>query len=149
MQKGACRAYFGQKNLFCFWHKKKKIINTICMKKVNVFLLVLASLFVGFINGFFGGGGGMVCVPMLEKFLNIPSKKAHATAIAVIVPLSLISSVIYVLKSQVDFGQVLWISIGVCVGGFLGAILLKNINSKVLRVIFALIMMAAGIKMFF
>lgn len=119
------------------------------MKKVNVWLIIGASIFVGFVNGFFGGGGGMVCVPMLEKVLGISNKKAHATAIAVIVPLSLLSSAVYIYKSKIDWMMVLWLSIGVCVGGFLGAIFLKKINSKLLRFIFAIIMLVAGIKMIF
>ena len=129
------------------WHKNAKQTNNINMKKVNIWLLILASVFVGFINGFFGGGGGMICVPVLEKFLHLDNKKSHATAIAVIVPLSLISSIVYITKTSVNWIQVLWVGIGVCAGGILGAILLKKINSKILRFIFATIMLVAGIKM--
>lgn len=89
----------------------------------------------------------MICVPILENCLHIDNKKAHATAIAVIVPLSLISSGIYIFKTNIDCIQILWVGIGTCLGGFLGAILLKKINSKILRFIFAIIMLAAGIKM--
>ena len=45
-------------------------------------------------GSFFGGGGGMVCVPILQKVLFLESKQAHATAIAVIFPLSLIVSIL-------------------------------------------------------
>lgn len=114
-----------------------------------MWLLIVASIFVGFINGFFGGGGGMICVPVLENFLGLDNKKSHATAIAVIVPLSLVSSIVYITKTSVDWMQILWVGIGVCCGGILGAILLKKINSKILRFIFALIMLAAGIKTIF
>ena len=41
----------------------------------------------GFINGFFGGGGGMVCVPVLTGALKLSQKQAHATAIFFILPL--------------------------------------------------------------
>lgn len=130
-------------------HKKVKQTNNINMKKINVWLLILASVFVGFVNGFFGGGGGMICVPVLEKFLHLDNKKSHATAIAVIVPLSLVSSIVYISKTSVNWMQVLWVGIGVCAGGILGAILLKKINSKMLRFIFAIIMLVAGIKTIF
>ena len=52
---------------------------------------------VGFICGFFGGGGGLVCVPVLERVYKLPTKQAHATAIMVIFPLSVISSFIAIL----------------------------------------------------
>lgn len=89
----------------------------------------------------------MLCVPLLEKCLKISNKKAHATTIAVIVPLSLVSSIIYFLKNDLDVFNLIYTSIGVFVGGALGAVLLKKFSGKVIRVIFAIIMLAAGIKM--
>ena len=74
---------------------------TVCMSKVKRgFLSVLVGCFVGFINGFFGGGGGMIAVPTLAKFYDLEEKKAHATSIAVILPLSIASSIIYLFKEE-------------------------------------------------
>ena len=53
------------------------------LKKVMV---VVFSGAVGFVNGFFGGGGGMLLVPLLEKAMKCPVKKSHATAIAISYP---------------------------------------------------------------
>ena len=44
----------------------------------------LTGIISGFINGFFGGGGGMIVVPMLINLLGFSPKQAHATSIAVI-----------------------------------------------------------------
>ena len=71
-------------------------------EKVHKLLLVLSGAVIGFLNGFFGGGGGMVCVPILEKVLGLDSKHSHATAIAVIFPLSLISAFIYVINGVIE-----------------------------------------------
>ncbi len=120
--------------------KKDKKIN-----KKDIFIIILASILTGFTNGFFGGGGGMLCVPLLESSLKIDNKKAHATTIAVIVPLSLMSSVVYIFKNEMDWMKVLFVSIGVATGGFLGAMLLKKLNSKIIRSIFAIVMCVAGI----
>ena len=102
------------------------------MKKFfKVVLNVLLSALIGCVNGFFGGGGGMLCVPFLEKTAGLPTKKAHATAIAVIAP----------------FPQ-LWYSVGgVTAGGIAGALLLKKLPSWLVGGVFALMMMAAGIKL--
>ena len=48
------------------------------------------GLVTGFANGLFGSGGGTIVVPAMERFLKVEEHKAHATAIAVILPLSLL-----------------------------------------------------------
>ena len=102
---------------------------------------------IGFINGFFGGGGGMICVPTLEKALKLDNKRAHATAIAVIFPLSLISCAIYIFKGSIQSLPLLTVGLGVLAGGIAGSISLKYIPSKVLRIIFAIIMFVGGVRL--
>ena len=46
----------------------------------------------GILNGLFGSGGGCIVVPAMEKFLKMDEKKSHATAIAVILVMSAVSS---------------------------------------------------------
>ena len=55
----------------------------------------------GLVNGFFGGGGGMVLVPLLAKKLS--QEKAFATSIAIILPLCLLSAGIYTYRGHMDF----------------------------------------------
>lgn len=107
----------------------------------------LFALIVGFINGFFGGGGGLVCVPTLERIYGLETKKAHATAIGVMLPLSIISSIIYIINNNFNFNITISVTSGVLIGGFLGAIFLKKLNPKVVRWIFILILFSAGIRM--
>ena len=64
---------------------------------------------VGFINGFFGGGGGMVLVPLLEKVLGCPVKKSHATAIAIILPVSLAGAITYIISGFFEWTPALLI----------------------------------------
>lgn len=120
-------------------HKKSQI-----GKKI---MLLLLGGMIGFINGFFGGGGGMICVPTLEKALKLDNKRAHATAIAVIFPLSLISCAIYIFKGSTQSLPLLTVGLGVLAGGIAGSISLKYIPSKVLRIIFAIIMFVGGVRL--
>lgn len=108
---------------------------------------VLCSIAIGLTNGFFGGGGGMICVPLLENIYEIDNKKSHATTLAIILPLSIVSSVIYFFENNLNFNDLIFITIGVVVGGVIGAVLLKKLNSKIIRIIFALVMVIAGIRM--
>ena len=110
-------------------------------------MLLLLGGMIGFINGFFGGGGGMICVPTLEKALKLDNKRAHATAIAVIFPLSLISCAIYIFKGSIQSLPLLTVGLGVLAGGIAGSISLKYIPSKVLRIIFAIIMFVGGVRL--
>ena len=105
---------------------------------------ILGSV-IGFVNGFLGSGGGMIAVPMLEKVKKLESKKAHATAIAVMFPFSLISGAVYILNFELD-----WLVLGIMtaaatVGGVLGCFALKKLPGKVVRVIFAFLMAFAGV----
>lgn len=120
-------------------HKKSQI-----GKKI---MLLLLGGMIGFINGFFGGGGGMICVPTLEKALKLDNKRAHATAIAVIFPLSLISCAIYIFKGSIQSLPLLTVGLGVLAGGIAGSISLKYIPAKVLRIIFAIIMFVGGVRL--
>ena len=114
--------------------------------KRNFFLFFVGGL-IGVINGFFGGGGGTVGVPVLEKFLKLENKKAHATCIAVILPLSIVSAGVYVFSGAIESGLFLFVGSGVLIGGIFGSLLLKILPAKAVRAIFALILLAGGIRL--
>lgn len=101
----------------------------------------------GIFNGLFGSGGGTIVVPCMEKFLGFKTHKAHASAIAVILPLSVISAFIYVNSVDLVFRDILFICLGGIAGGFLGAKLLNKISTKWLHRIFGLFMIAASVRM--
>lgn len=111
--------------------------------------VILIGAIIGLINGFFGGGGGMIVVPVLEKFFHMPQKKSHATAIFVILPISIASSIIYITKNSVKFGAGWPIILGVIGGGALGTVLLKKINNGVLKIVFAVLILVAGVNLLF
>lgn len=91
----------------------------------------------------------MVVVPLMTFLLRLKTKVAHATAIAVILPVTLISAVIYCAKGYFDFKTGLPSGIGVVVGGAVGAWLLGKLSAKRITRIFALVMLAAGVKLLF
>ena len=99
-------------------------------------------------NSLFGGGGGMIAVPMLQK-TGLKEKEAHATAILLILPVSLLSFVFYAWKGLYDFSVLIPTSLGVTVGGILGARLLGKLPVKTVNLLFAFLQFAAGVFMFF
>ncbi len=107
----------------------------------------IIGILTGFANGLFGAGGGTIVVPCMERFLKIEEHKAHATAIAVILPLCILSMFIYLRNSDIDWVMVTIISAGGLVGGYVGARLLNKISGKWLHKIFGIFMIAAAVKM--
>lgn len=110
---------------------------------------VAGGLLVGLANGFFGGGGGMLCVPLLNKALKEETKVSHATAMLIILPICVASAATYVAQGFFDLGATLAVGGGVIAGGVAGALLLKKLRSEAIAIIFAVLMTAAGVKMAF
>jgi hypothetical protein len=116
-------------------------------KKKKLLLLILAGIITGFVNGLFGGGGGMIVVPMLIMLLGYPVKTAHATAILIILPVSIVSGILYAAYGAFETGTGLPVMLGILIGGIAGAKLLSKLKSGIVTKIFSFVMLAAGIKM--
>lgn len=115
------------------------------MKKT--ILSALVGTVVGFANGLFGSGGGIMLVPALQRYFNIETHKSHATALSVILPLSILSALIYIRGDAVNWQAVALITAGGVPGGYVGARLLNKLSSKWLHRIFGAFMIAASIRM--
>ena len=110
---------------------------------------ITAGMLTGAVNGIFGGGGGMVAVPLLSKMLGFEDKQSHATAIFVIAPVCAASAIIYIINGYAALDVIIPAAIGTVAGGFLGAYSLSKFSSSAVSYIFIAIMFAAGIRMLF
>ena len=119
------------------------------MKKIAKWKILLFGALIGVINGFFGGGGGMVVVPLLTKLFDIEQKKAQATALFVILPISLVSTIVYMCHNSIAFSSGWPVILGIVLGGVVGAKLLNKLNNRVVKYIFIGFMMLGGIGMLF
>ncbi len=117
--------------------------------RIRRLLSCFAGLLIGAINGLFGAGGGMLAVPVLTYLLDLDEKSAHATAIAIILPLCAISSIVYGVSIDYDLLVIIPTVIGVMIGSFIGAKLLKKLSDNVLAFLFYGLMLFAGFKMIF
>ncbi len=114
-------------------------------KKENL-ISAAAGLTIGAVNGLFGAGGGMLAVPFLKK-LGFEQKDAHKNAVAVILPISIISAVLYLWKDYVNLSDAyVYIPTGV-IGALIGAWILKKISPVWLKRIFGGFMVYAGIRL--
>ncbi|MCK9478403.1 MAG: sulfite exporter TauE/SafE family protein [Firmicutes bacterium] len=115
------------------------------MKKT--FLYAVIGIISGLINGILGAGGGTVIVPALEHFLHLPQQKAHATAISIILPTTIVSAFLYSKYWMTEGKTTLIVALFGMAGGFVGAKMLKKLSGKTIRIIFAISLMVAGVRM--
>ena len=113
----------------------------------NVKERLLSGSLIGIINGLFGGGGGMIAVPVLTELLGYPQKEAHATAIAVIAPVCAVSAVSYIIGGYAHLSVIIPAALGNVAGGVLGARLLGKLPQIAVQLCFVVVMLAAGIRM--
>ena len=142
--------------------KSKKVVKNGKLRKIFIMaginqkdkrrknaLKTAVGLVAGLINGLFGGGGGMIVVPCLKYFLKYKTDAAHATAIAVILPISVLSGIFYTAFGNFEWYSALFTTVGVTAGGTVGAFLLKKLSAKPITLIFSVVMALAGVKMLF
>lgn len=113
------------------------------------FKRIISGLFTGIVNGIFGGGGGMVIVPLMKNMLGYEEKPAHATAILVIAPVCAASAAAYIAGGYFSAAVVIPAAIGSVAGGILGAYLLNKLSSFWVNAVFLIVMLAAGLRMLF
>lgn len=108
--------------------------------------MIVFGFFIGLINGFLGAGGGTVAVPAL-KGAGLSAKESHENAIAVILPMTVLSAVLYLSDGRVSIGDALpYIPAGL-IGACIGTFLMKKISSVWLTRIFGGFMIFSGVRM--
>lgn len=109
--------------------------------------LISIGIVAGLVNGLFGSGGGTIVVPSLVLFMDLEDHKAHATAISIILPLTIISTIIYLFKNTIPFKLSLYVMMGGVIGSYIGAKSLNKIPVNILRKIFGSVIFYTAIRM--
>lgn len=108
-------------------------------------------IFIGFgaglINGIFGAGGGIIVVPALTFFFDVEQHKAQATAISIILPFAIISSLVYYMKGFVDFETTFHVALGSVMGSYIGSKALTRFSDTALRKFFGVFIILAALRM--
>ena len=119
------------------------------MKQENVSLwkCLLAGLAAGFVNGFFGAGGGMVLVPLLIWLVGLPDKLAFSSAISIILPLCIVSLVIYGRHDMLPLSDALPYLIGGAGGGVLAGLWFQKVPAKWLHLALGALILLGGVRL--
>ncbi len=104
----------------------------------------LAGAAAGAANGAFGGGGGMVLVPVLSRWSGLPQRRLYATCVAVIFPVCAVSAMVYLARGGISWETALPYLAGGLAGGFVGGKLYGKIRVQYLRWMFAAFLLYAA-----
>lgn len=106
----------------------------------------IAGLLGGGINGLFGGGGGMVLLPLLTRWRGLEARNAFATCVAIIFPMCCVSTAVYLWQVRPALGLVLPYLAGGVAGGIIGGMTFEKIPTRVLKIIFGLFLLYGGVR---
>ncbi|MGG0288415.1 sulfite exporter TauE/SafE family protein [Peribacillus butanolivorans] len=126
----------------------KKGIDDVPLDQVtfNKWLAAILALIIGLGSGIVGAAGGFLLVPIMLVVLKIPTRVTIASSLAITFISSIGATVGKISTGQVDFYPALIMVIASLIASPLGAISGKKMNTKILQVILALLILATSMK---
>lgn len=111
----------------------------------------ISGIAAGIVNGLLGAGGGVIVVFALAAYSKEKGEESirdsFATTVACVLPMSIISAASYASTLKADISGFSSFMLPAVAGGIIGAVLTDKINTKTLKMIFALLTIIAGINM--
>ncbi len=108
-----------------------------------------AGFLIGILIGATSIGGGVVIISFLIVLLNVSTRTAIGTSIAISLVISAFGTVVYVYGGFVDFSTTIFLSIGSIPGVYLGSILAAKTPEWFLKMLLIIITVLSGISLFF
>ena len=107
---------------------------------------LLAAMAAGAVNGIFGGGGGMVLLPLLGREKSLRGNALFACSLAVMLPLSVVSLSVSALSAPLPLAEALPYLVGGALGAVVGGKTFCRVNVRWLRLLFAAFLCYAGAR---
>ena len=105
---------------------------------------------VGIFSGLIGVGGGIILIPALIYLFKMNQHMAQGTSLAMLLPpTGILAFLKYYKAGHADLKLGLIIAVGVFIGGYFGGAWAQDVSGPALRRVFALVLMATAVKMFF
>ena len=100
----------------------------------------------GVASGMFGVGGGVLLVPLLGLLFAFSQHRAQGTSlVALIPPTGVLALTVYSREGFVSWKTGVLLIPGIFLGGIAGGILAKKINPRIMRQVFAGILVLLGV----
>ena len=107
---------------------------------------MLIGIVVGVISGLFASGGGLLLVPVYTHIFKLDEKEARATSLFCILPMVILTAILYNKSNFIDWSLGIKCAIGGIVGGVIGGKLLNKLPDKYLQIAFIVFLLYAGIN---
>jgi uncharacterized membrane protein YfcA len=107
----------------------------------------IGALMIGLSLGLLGSGGSVLTVPILVYLVGQHEKVAIAGSLAIVGGISLIGAIPYALQQRVDWKSVVFFGLPGMGGTYLGAYLARYVSGTVQLLLFAVMMVLAGVMM--
>ncbi|MFB4322526.1 sulfite exporter TauE/SafE family protein [Priestia sp. BR_2] len=114
--------------------------------KFNKWLAAVLALVVGIGAGIVGAAGAFLLVPIMLVVLKIPTRMTIATSLAITFISSIGSTVGKLTTGQVDYIPALIMVVASLIASPLGAAAGKKMNTKILQIILAVLILTTAIK---
>lgn len=108
---------------------------------------IIIGFIAGIISGFFASGGGLILVPAFVYFFKLNEKQSRATSIFAVLPMVIISGILYNSGTEFDWTIGIKCAIGGIIGGFIGAKLLNKASPIILKILFIIFLLYISIRM--
>ncbi|MBC8309704.1 MAG: sulfite exporter TauE/SafE family protein [Planctomycetes bacterium] len=109
----------------------------------------------GTLAGLLGIGGGLIQVPLLNRLCKLPIKRAIGTSSAIMFVTAIVGATVKNVSlpsADQNVGESIKLAAliipGALIGGWIGAKLTKVLPSKAIRIVFSVLVVVAGYKLF-
>ena len=110
--------------------------------------LVLIGILAGVLSGLVGVGGGIIMVPLLVMFFSFNQHEAQGTSLAVLaVPVTAVAVFNYYKEGQINLKYAAIIAVFFVLGSIVGSKFALTLDQKVLKKIFAVVILIIAGKM--
>lgn len=121
------------------------------MSIATILILIIIGLLAGILSGLIGIGGGIIMVPLFVFFLGLTQHNAQGLSLAVMLPPVTFLAVYNYHNSGdgIDWKVALIVSALFIIGGFLGSKMALQIDQRILKKIFGILMLIVALKLIF
>lgn len=141
------------KSKLALWMQSIKLRPVVYLKvsgfHISVWVIIGMGLATGFLAGFLGVGGGFIRMPALMYIIGAPTKVAVGTDLFEVMVTGAYGAFSYAMKGRVELLAAMIMVVGAAIGAQLGATATLYARGTIIRLYFAITMLAGGLSVVF
>ena len=106
----------------------------------------LCGAVAGAVNGLLGAGGGMLLVPLLQKYGALEDRQVFPSSVAIILPICVVSLSVTAIRGPLPWSEAFPYLLGSIPGGLLAGLFGKKIRVKWLHRFLGIVLLWGGIR---